>query len=582
MTAGKKIINPMKSRFKPLVRQFILLMGLGCGPVFPGNMVYLLFLAAFFMIACDSKPNSDSSAGTRFGNLVPLIAQGKGRLTGIAYGAGRFCVVGAHGLIFDSEDGKRWRQVLNPIREDLRQVFYHKGWDDTGGRFGSFVAVGSDGALYGDQGIGAWKSLIPSREGRFFRLYHPTGDWSGALLDSGILLSSYPGHEEDSESWSRIYTRTNATLLAACSGSAQFVAVGSRGTIVSLADSEIASNNYTFSLRESPTRADLHGVAWAGDRFIAVGDSGIILSSADGENWEKETSANTGAIRGVASGMGMCIALTDNGILARKAFPSVHPDTIPAQAPIALGLWLSPDSLAFHVGWMGAKRDTGLVSALVFPRANNWDTKLPGLPPWGDRLKDFVPYGWNIFSLDSGDLNHDHRQDYAFIIEGKEAGLLDSMPLEETFVFGGPRILAVVFGNEKGNGYRLIQQCDTCIVFRYDERLGQDVHEGGGPNIVNDTMVIQSHWKSLGGWEENFEEYFFKYMDGTIRMVAGERKCLQTETGAYEKRSLNYLTGIMRTERGNDMSDIPVTATLTMDTLPIPEIGGFEKMNDAW
>jgi photosystem II stability/assembly factor-like uncharacterized protein len=542
----------------------------------------LLLLAIVFLLACEWKQGPDSSAGSRFGDLVPLLAPNEGPLMGITYGAGRFCVVGAHGLIFDSDDGKRWRQVRNPIREDLRQVFYHPGWDDTGGRFGSFVAVGKSGALYGDQGKAEWKVLARPWAGRFLRLYHPTGDWSGTLLDSGVLLASYPGREEDPESWFRTYARSNATLEAACSGNALFVAVGPRGTIVSIADSEFARANYAFSLRESPTRADLHGVAWAGDRFVAVGDSGIILSSADGEHWGKETSALSGTVRGVASGMGMCIALAENGVAARKAFPAADPDTIPADAPLALGLWLSPDSLAFQVGRMGAKRDTGLVSPRVSPRADNWDPKLPGLPTWGDGLKDFVPYGWDLFGLDSGDLNHDHLQDYAFIVEGKEAVSPDPMPGSEPSASGAGRILAIVFGSGTGKGYRLLQQCDTCIDVRYDERLGQDVHEGGGPHIVNDTLILQSHWKSLGGWEENFEEYSFKYMDGAIRMVAGERKCVQTNTGEYEKRNLDRITGLMRTEKGAEMTDTAAAPTMTTDTLPVPEIGGFERMNEAW
>ncbi len=548
-----------------------------------------LVLAALSWIGCDRKPNPNSSAESHFGNPVQLVSPDQGQLTGIAYGAGRFCAVGTQGLVFVAEDGKKWRQVRNAIQEDLRQVFYHKTWDDTGASFGSFVAVGASGALYGDQGKDAWKILSPSREGRFLRLYHPTGKCSGALLDSGVLLHASPSNEENTESWSRTYMRTNVTLEAACSGGGplgSFVAVGPRGTIVSLADSEIVLYNFAFALRETPTRVDLHGVAWAGDKFVAVGDSGIVLSSADGEHWEKESSGITGAIRGVASGIGMCIAVTENGILARKALSVADPDTLPDQDPLALGLWLSPDSIAFQVGWMDAKQDTSRVSLLVSPRADNWDTKLPKLPPWGDRLKDFIPYGWNIFSLDSGDLNQDHSQDYAFIIEGDETGLRDSMPWNEPFDWTGHRILAVVLGmgsgHEGGKGYRLIQQCDTCIIPQYDQRMGQDIYDEGGPFISNDTLTIQSHGVSMGGWEDYFQSYHFKYMGGTLRLVAGVRSSSHRTTGEYEKRSMDFLTGVLREEKGSEGSDIPVAPTFTLDTLPISEIRSFENMKEEW
>ena len=64
------------------------------------------------------------------------------------------------------------------------------------------------------------------------------------------------------------------------------------------------------------------------------------------------------------------------------------------------------------------------------------------LPKEANSASDFAPDGWHVYFIENGDLNKDHVDDIAFILQNDDSG---------------SRILAIAFGKKK-RGYVLQEQ----------------------------------------------------------------------------------------------------------------------------
>ncbi len=107
-----------------------------------------------------------------------------------------------------------------------------------------------------------------------------------------------------------------------------YVAVGAAGTIVT------SSDRQRWTVVDSGTTADLHGVDWGEGVFVAVGD-GVVLSSRDAATWTREAVAVSGELRdveygdgrfvAVGEGLGAAVLTSENGLawtLAEAGFTS--------------------------------------------------------------------------------------------------------------------------------------------------------------------------------------------------------------------------------------------------------------------
>jgi len=151
----------------------------------------------------------------------------------VAYGSGKFVVVGAGGTILTSSDGILWTARTSGTTKLLRGVIFAGG---------QFVAVGNEGTvLTSPDGI-AW-----------------TARFSGPPGGSGTNL-------------------TQDLYGVAYSGSLCLVS-GSLGTIITSAD------GITWLTQNSGVTVELTGVAYGNGRFMAVGDSGVVRESTNGTNW---------------------------------------------------------------------------------------------------------------------------------------------------------------------------------------------------------------------------------------------------------------------------------------------------------
>ncbi|WP_217593543.1 S-layer homology domain-containing protein [Cohnella sp. GbtcB17] len=119
----------------------------------------------------------------------------------------------------------------------------------------------------------------------------PQYAWAGPI-DTWTLRSPLP---------------TGNTLSSVTFGNGTFVAVGSKGTILT------SSDGANWTSRTSGTVNILNKVIWGSSLFVAVGAGGLILTSADGVSWTSRASGLTTNIAGITYGNGLYVAVGNNG-----------------------------------------------------------------------------------------------------------------------------------------------------------------------------------------------------------------------------------------------------------------------------
>ncbi len=75
-----------------------------------------------------------------------------------------------------------------------------------------------------------------------------------------------------------------------------------------------------WTVQDSGTTRDLHGLLWHDGRFIAVGDSETILSSPEGADWTELNSGSGNTLKGITYGNDLYVAVGYNGTV----FTSLH------------------------------------------------------------------------------------------------------------------------------------------------------------------------------------------------------------------------------------------------------------------
>lgn len=117
-----------------------------------------------------------------------------------------------------------------------------------------------------------------------------------SYYDDGIYGGSV--FTSDSGFWKSrsVYRVTYAPLFSVTCNSAQIVAVGERGTILTSPDG-ITWDNRTDT---GVTKQSLRSVIWSGTKFLAVGDTGVVINSPDGIKWTKAPSTTTDQLKSVA------------------------------------------------------------------------------------------------------------------------------------------------------------------------------------------------------------------------------------------------------------------------------------------
>lgn len=277
-------------------------------------------------------------------NVVPSDVY----LYGVAYGDGKFMVVGDSGTIMSSVDGTTWtthdsgHNGIKPyIHSDIawngRQwvivggcavgggvnVFVSSdginweekpcctpiGLNDIVWNGSKWMAVGGTGAILSSNDGIKWGNITPCTEN--WKLLQGI-DWDGSRWvvvgwnvrnkECGIITTSSIG----GSTWKEQEARH--ILFDVAGNGSQWVAVGASGTILSSIDGT------AWTAQNSGTMNDLYGIAWNGSYWLAVGEGGTVLSSPDGASWKAQNSG-TMELRGIAWNGSQWMVVGSNGTI---------------------------------------------------------------------------------------------------------------------------------------------------------------------------------------------------------------------------------------------------------------------------
>ena len=158
----------------------------------------------------------------------PVYTGGVGQCRWVAYGGGRFLLVGVHGQTASSSDGYNWSRVVWPGLARFTSVAYGNG---------IFVAV----------------------------------------AEGGIIATTVDGVE-----WTQRESGTTASLWQVEFLNGQFVAIGAFGNVLTSPD------GVTWTAMKTDTAEWLSGIAFGGGQYIVTGGGGLIMTSPDLVTWTQQ------------------------------------------------------------------------------------------------------------------------------------------------------------------------------------------------------------------------------------------------------------------------------------------------------
>ncbi|WP_138756167.1 S-layer homology domain-containing protein [Paenibacillus sinopodophylli] len=123
--------------------------------------------------------------------------------------------------------------------------------------------------------------------------------WISLIIVFLLIVANIPqyAYAESLDEWNiRSPLPTGNTLTEVTFGNGTYVAVGSKGTILT------SSDGASWTGRASGTTNLLYDVIYANGMFVTVGAGGTILTSSDGASWTSRTSTLTSIITSIAYG----------------------------------------------------------------------------------------------------------------------------------------------------------------------------------------------------------------------------------------------------------------------------------------
>ena len=196
-----------------------------------------------------------------------------GNLTAVAY-SGQFVALGADGSILTSSDGLTWALATNMVPVS--------GMNTIAFGAGVHVAAGNGGNIYTSSDLVAW---VPANSMTTNDLY------SVSFLNGGFVATGAGGTlltSPDGSAWTPQISNAPNSLRGVAFGLSagiRYAAVGDAGTIITSLD------GVAWTLVPPVTPQNLRSVVY-GSRFVAVGQGGAVVFSDDGTNW---TTASAGS-----------------------------------------------------------------------------------------------------------------------------------------------------------------------------------------------------------------------------------------------------------------------------------------------
>ncbi len=191
----------------------------------------------------------------------------------VAYGSGRYALVGSSGATWHSTDAEDWQLVPPQTSADLRGVVHAAG---------RFVAVGESGAVLTSEDGLLWTNRFSAVASHLNAIAH-SDQLLVAVGVGGVISTSPTGLD-----WTARLSPTLEELTAVTYGNGIFVAVGRNGVILSSAD------GVEWEQRDSGTTQPFWSIAYGNGRFVAVGHEATVRISDDGVQWQDLPSTGLG------------------------------------------------------------------------------------------------------------------------------------------------------------------------------------------------------------------------------------------------------------------------------------------------
>ena len=165
----------------------------------------------------------------------------------------------------------------------------------------------------------------------------------------------------------------------------------------------------------------------------------------------------------------------------------------------------------------------------------------------------FVPAGWKLQALATGDLNGDKLADAALVLRMDDPRNLVSSDWDAARKYDSNPYLLVVAFARPGGGFALAASDHKLIPRLENQNQDEPFDEVA---IVNGTLRVKMHlFMSAGGWQMGGSAYTFRWQDGGFKLVGFDRDSVMRNSGETEEVSINYLTGRKQVKSGNIGTD---------------------------
>lgn len=279
---------------------------------------------------------------------------------GVAYGNGRWVIVGGKGALLSSADGVQWTPEVNPVpasAASYSDVAFGNGQFIALGARGEALLTSTDGRNWTHPVVTAGGGYEIIHDGTRFIILAPGGyiwttkdgtkkedefsvpnryvdvggiaSGNGVFVEIGYKRTNQPTDlysSTDLTHWENRDPKSNENMMNVGFGLGLFVGVGMKGTVIT------SPNGADWTLRPVPHSGFIWDVCVGGPYLVAAAQWGRLLTSTNGVDWAKRETGLDWHLTDVAYGGGTFVAVGWDGAIVQ----SDAIETVPVGSNITL------------------------------------------------------------------------------------------------------------------------------------------------------------------------------------------------------------------------------------------------------